>query len=77
MYLQFFFSKDNFLLTCHNAHVSPTLKTSSSHGHRQQCGSYQREGGWGLIKGKGVKYIETKEDLTLGAGHTMQRHEIL
>ena len=32
--------------------------------------SCQREGGWGVVKG--VKYMVTEDDLTLGGRHTMQ-----
>ena len=41
--------------------------------HRQQSVGYQREGGSvGIVKGKGVKCIAIKNDLTVGGGHTMQ-----
>lgn len=30
------------------------------------------KGGWGVVKGKGVKYMVMKEDLILGDGYPMQ-----
>ena len=46
---------------------------TETHRHRQQYGGYQREGGWGVVKGQECQiYMVMEDDLTLGGGHTMQ-----
>ena len=38
----------------------------------QEHGDYQREEGWGVVKGKGAKYTVMEDDWTLGGGRTLQ-----
>ena len=38
----------------------------------QQYGVHQREGSGEIVKVKGVKYMVTEDDLTLGGRHIMQ-----
>lgn len=48
------------------------MSKQEEHRHSQQCGGYQRGGGWGVVKGEGVKYMVTEDDFTLGGGPTVQ-----
>ena len=48
-----------------------TRKPNKTHRHRQQYNGYQREGGLGVVSGKGDQYMVTG-DLTSGGKHMMQ-----
>lgn len=50
---------------------------TESHGHRQWTSGYQREGREGGTGVKGVKYVATKRNITLGGEHTCNIYDML
>lgn len=50
-----------------------TNKKIIDSGNTYNC--YQRKGGKGIVKGKGVRYMVMEDYLILGNGHTMKYTE--